>query len=122
MPYEIRTERTFAASHTLRLPDGTREPLHGHNWRVRVTVASDRLDAMDCVMDFHELERQLDAVVGPWHNRHLDDAEPFAGGAVNPSAERVAEAVARGVSLPAGVRLVSVEVSEAPGCVAVYRP
>src|SRR4051812_27370017 len=37
MPFEITTTRTFSAAHQLRLPDGSIEPLHGHNWRVKVT-------------------------------------------------------------------------------------
>ena len=43
MPFEISTTRTFAAAHALRLPGNQIEPLHGHNWRVRVTVAADRM-------------------------------------------------------------------------------
>ena len=40
MPFEITTTRTFAAAHQLRLYDGSLEPLHGHNWRVQVTVCA----------------------------------------------------------------------------------
>ena len=36
--FDIRTVRTFAAAHQLRLAGGSLEPLHGHNWRVAVTV------------------------------------------------------------------------------------
>ena len=129
--YEITTDAVFSAAHALRLPDGSLEPLHGHDWRVAVTVASDRLDAMDTVMDFHQLEAAVEAVVGPWRNRCLNDVEPFGverGGevelTVNPSAERVAEriGVAVAAGLSEGVRLVRVDVGEAPGCTARYLP
>ena len=121
--YSIRTVRSFAAAHQLRLPDGTLEPLHGHNWRVAVTVAGDRLDALGCVMDFHELERLVDATVVPLHNRHLNDVPPFDR-ELNPSAENVAVHVARSVgpALPTGVRLVTVRVWETAGNSAAYRP
>ena len=121
--FSIRTVRTFAAAHQLRLPGGSLEPLHGHNWKVAVTVASDRLDALGCVMDFHELERVVDAVVGPLHNRHLNDVPPFDR-ELNPSAENVAVHVARSVGpgLPAGVRLVKVRVWETAGNSAQFRP
>lgn len=122
--FQITIETTFAAAHALRLPDGSDEPTHGHNWHVRVTVARAGLDAMATVMDFHKLEQLVGQIVGPWHNRDLNHAPPFANGAVNPSAERVAEWVgqqtARG--LPEGVRLVRVAVTEAPGCTANYLP
>src|SRR5687768_1170910 len=69
MPFEITTTRAFAAAHQLRLPGGGIEPLHGHNWRVKVTVSAATLDALGTVMDFHELERLLDVVLAPMHNR-----------------------------------------------------
>lgn len=121
MPYQIRVERSFAATHQLRLPDGSLEPNHGHGWAVAVVVESGVLDAMDCVMDFHVLQKQIDAVTLPWHRRHLNDVPPFKDG-VNPSAERVAEMIARGLSIAAPARLVRVEVAEATGCVATYFP
>jgi len=120
MTFEISTVRVFSASHQLRLYDGALEPLHGHNWKVKVTVAAEKLDAIGVVMDFHELERVVDRVVGPMHNRHLNDLPMFAE--VNPSAEGVAMRVGSGVKLPAGIRLVSVEVWETSENSAVYRP
>ncbi len=121
MPFEITTTRTFAAAHQLRLPDGSIEPLHGHNWRVKVTVCSDRLDAMGTVMDFHELERLVDLLTAPMHNRHLNELPPFAA-ELNPSAENVAYHVGRSLArLPDGVRLARVEVWETDENSAVYR-
>ena len=67
--YQITIEKVFAASLALRLPDGSYEPTHGHNWPVRVTIGADQLDAMDCVMDFHELERIVDGVLAYFHHR-----------------------------------------------------
>lgn len=121
MPFEITTTRTFAAAHQLRLPDGSLEPMHGHNWRVKVTVSANQLDAIGTVMDFHELERLVDVITGPMHNRHLNELAPFAV-ELNPSAENVAYHVARSLPpLPDGVRLERVEVWETNGNSAVYR-
>lgn len=120
MPFSIRIDRSFAATHALRLPDGSFEPTHGHGWSVGVVVSATTLDSMDCVMDFHELERQLDAILKPWDRRHLNDVEPYKSG-VNPSAERVAECIGKAIVLPAHVRLERVEVGEATGCTAIYR-
>jgi 6-pyruvoyltetrahydropterin/6-carboxytetrahydropterin synthase len=120
MPFEITTTHHFSAAHQLRLYDGSLEPLHGHNWVVRVTVGAEKLDAIGVVMDFHELERLVEAIVRPWHNRHLNDLEPFQK--LNPSAENVSVVVGSGLKLPMNVRLLCVEVTETPGCVAIYRP
>jgi 6-pyruvoyltetrahydropterin/6-carboxytetrahydropterin synthase len=121
--FEITTTRGFAAAHQLRLYDGSLEALHGHNWRVKVTVAAAKLDSIGVVMDFHELERLVDAVVAPMHNRHLNKVAPFVT-ELNPSTENVALHVGRSVAggLPNAVRLLSVEVWETDENSAVYRP
>ncbi len=126
MPFDITARREFSAAHQLRLYDGSLEPLHGHNWVVRVTVSAPALDPIGVVMDFHELERQVDAVIGPWHNRHLNEVEAFrggeGGGGLNPSAENVAYRIGSTLRLAEGVRLVRVEVWETAGNRAVYYP
>jgi 6-pyruvoyltetrahydropterin/6-carboxytetrahydropterin synthase len=119
MPFEITTTREFSAAHQLRLYDGSLEPLHGHNWRVKVTVAAAKLDAIGVVMDFHELERLVDDITAALHNRHLNDTPAFAQ--LNPTAENVAVHFARTLKLADGVKLVSVEVWETSGNSARWR-
>jgi 6-pyruvoyltetrahydropterin/6-carboxytetrahydropterin synthase len=120
MPFEIRTTRTFSAAHQLRLYDGSIEPLHGHNWRVEVVVSAAELDAIGVVMDFHELERLINQIITPMHNRHLNELPAFAR--VNPSAENVALHIGTTLRLPANIRLERVQVWETPENSAVYRP
>src|SRR3982750_1595795 len=108
--FEITPPRAFAAAHQLRLYDGSLEPLHGHNWQVRVTVSSPKLDSIGVVMDFHELERLGDNIIVPMHNHHLNEVSSMRE--LNPSAENVAVVVARDLKLPAPVKLLSVEVWE----------
>jgi 6-pyruvoyltetrahydropterin/6-carboxytetrahydropterin synthase len=123
MAFEITTTRRFSAAHQLRLYDGSLEAVHGHNWRVKVTVGSTGVDSIGVVMDFHELERLADAVLRPLHNRNLNEVPPFTS--MNPSAENVARHVGEAISkshLPAGVALLSAEVWETDENSAVYRP
>lgn len=120
MPFSITTTRHFSAAHQLRLYDGSLEPVHGHNWVVKVTVESPKLDSIGVVMDFHELERLLDAIILPMHNRHLNELRAFT--VVNPSAENVALHVGRSLKVPGEVKLAAVEVWETPENSAVYRP
>ena len=121
MPFQIATTREFAAAHALRLYDGSLEPVHGHNWRIRVTVTAAALDSIGVVMDFHELERLADAILAPLHNCHLNEVPPFADG-LNPSAENVALHIARSLRLPPRVTLVSVDVWETSTNRATYIP
>jgi 6-pyruvoyltetrahydropterin/6-carboxytetrahydropterin synthase len=120
MPFAISAVREFSASHQLKLYDGSLEPLHGHNWWVRVTVSAAKLDAIGVVMDFHELERLLNGIVDPMHNTHLNDHPAFKSN--NPSAENVAALVGRELHLPATIQLTKVEVWETAGCCAIFRP
>ncbi|HZL37553.1 MAG TPA: 6-carboxytetrahydropterin synthase [Tepidisphaeraceae bacterium] len=120
MPFQITTTRSFSAAHQLVLYDGSLEPVHGHNWKVKVTVSAAKLDAIGVVMDFHELERGVDSIVVPMHNHHLNELPAFAR--LNPSAENVAMLVGTSLRLPDPVRLEAVEVWETDGNSAVYRP
>ena len=126
--YEISVQSTFTATHAIRLPDGSLEPSHGHDWPVVVTVTADQLDEIETVCDFHVLEALISEALGPWQNRDLNQCDPFTDGLgglkINPTAERVAWAIAERVmqGLPTHVRLVSVSVGEAPGCTAIYKP
>src|SRR2546421_5919674 len=119
MPFEITTTREFSAAHQLKLYDGSLEPLHGHNWRVKVMVAAEKLDPIGVVMDFHELERLVDAIIAPMHNRHLNELPAFAS--LNPSAENVALHIGSSLRLPMGGRVESVQGWETPENSAVYR-
>jgi 6-pyruvoyltetrahydropterin/6-carboxytetrahydropterin synthase len=120
--FDLSIERTFNATHALKMYDGQLEPMHGHDWHVVVTLAAPTLDQIDVVVDFHEIEMILEQVLSPWQHACLNDDKAFAE--CNPSAERVAECIAEKVSeqLPDRVRLISVAVTEAPGCVATFRP
>ena len=54
LPYSISVSKqyfNFSASHFLLFSDGTREPLHGHNYRVYVKAYGKKL-GHDMVMDF----------------------------------------------------------------------
>jgi 6-pyruvoyltetrahydropterin/6-carboxytetrahydropterin synthase len=120
MPFAISIIRHFPAGHQLRMYDGSLEPLHEHDWVVKVTVSAAELDEIGVVMDFHELERRLDELIAPLWDRSLNDVPAFAQ--VNPSAEQVARHIARGLRLAEGVSLSEVEIWETPENSASYRP
>ena len=119
--FELSVEREFCAAHAITI-NGRREPVHGHNWRVQVIVEGETLDSNDLLCDFHVIERDIDAVISRFNNADLNVTPPFDG--INPTAERVAEHIAREVAkrLPSKVRMRRTTVSEAPGCRATFRP
>ena len=119
--YELTVTREFCAAHSICIK-GEPEPVHRHNWRVTVCVAGEQLDDDGLLCDFHLVERRLDDVIKPLTNVDLNATPPFDR--VNPTAEHVAKHIADSIvpHLPTGVRLSSVSLTEAPGCVARYIP
>jgi 6-pyruvoyltetrahydropterin/6-carboxytetrahydropterin synthase len=118
--YELSVEREFCAAHTIII-DGHREPTHGHNWHVTVTVTGDDLDRHGLLCDFHLLERELDRVIAPFHNADLNATPPFDR--INPTAEHVARHIGDALTpvLPRAIAQLQTSVTEAPGCRATYR-
>lgn len=88
----LSAEATFSAAHTLPGVDMC-ERMHGHNWRVQVTVAvpEGSLDGVGMGVDFRVIERLLEGIVDEFEHRYLNDLPAFADGP--PSAERMARVV-----------------------------
>jgi 6-pyruvoyltetrahydropterin/6-carboxytetrahydropterin synthase len=115
--YSVTVEGGFCATHRLRLPDGSVEPVHGHDWRVVATFASTELDGASMVVDFHRAQEVLRGVLAPLHLSDLNTAPLLAGR--NPTAEIVARQIYASLTA-AGLPVWSVGVTEAPGCVARF--
>jgi len=122
VPYHITLRSGFSAAHQLRLEDGSLEPLHGHNWQVRVVIArrDGGLDGIGTVHDFHDIQRRLEKVISPLHNAHLNERPAFAE--LNPTTENVARHVADTLDLPPALAVLEVEVWETPDCSATWTP
>jgi 6-pyruvoyltetrahydropterin/6-carboxytetrahydropterin synthase len=120
--FEVSVASSFSAAHQLRLPDGSAEPLHRHDWRVTVTCAGSALDEAGVLVDFEALRTRLNKLLATLNDQNLNALAVFAER--EPTAERVAQHTAErlAVELPAAAVLKCVEVEEAPGCVARYFP
>ena len=106
----------FWASHQLTLPDGSKEPLHSHNFSVTAEVAGQKLSNMGLVMDFHRLRAMLDDIVSVFDNVTLDSIDYFRP--INSTAENVAKYIYEKLQLqlPKDVKLEAITVTEEPGC------
>ena len=119
--WEISQETVVAAAHQLRLAPGEGERLHGHNWRIKVTVRASRLDARGFVVDFNDLGATLRAQVEPYEHVFLNEIAPFDD--VNPTAENIARVVADALAAKLDddrVKVARVEVWENDTCCATY--
>ncbi len=118
--FSITVETYFWASHQLSLPDGTKEAIHNHNWKVAAEIKSDKLDEMEVVMDFHLLKAMVDNIAIQLNNIPLEKIDHFQQN--NSSAENVAKFIYENLeaALPKGVELASIAVTEEPGCIAKF--
>ena len=113
-------EGGFSATHQVRLRGGALEPVHGHDWRVRLHLVASELDEQDMVVDFLHAQAVLRSVLDRLHHTDLAACSGLRGR--NPTAERVAQYVYQQVEAGGLPMIAAVEVTEAPGCVAVYAP
>ena len=86
--YHVTIETHFSAAHFLRNYHGRCENLHGHNWKIEVTVSSDKLDEAGMALDFSILKEKTKAILEQLDHRNLNEIEPFTE--INPSSENIA--------------------------------
>lgn len=113
MPYTISKDVTFAAAHFIEGHPGPCRRLHGHNYRVRVFLSADELNALGMVIDFAHLKKLIGAVVDRFDHQVINEIPPFDR--VLPTAELLSEHIFRGlvekIDTPR-VRIAKVEVWE----------
>ena len=103
--YRIIVEDDFSSAHRLREYEGKCSSLHGHNWKVRLTVRATELDRRGITMDFGKLKKLLASLLGRFDHTDLNQVAPFDE--INPTAENIARTV---FELAAGELPVGVEV------------
>jgi 6-pyruvoyltetrahydropterin/6-carboxytetrahydropterin synthase len=122
--FEIRASVHFDAAHRLVDYDGPCARMHGHSFHVEAAVTGSRLGPEHLLVDFHDLRRLLEEVVGPFDHNCLNETAPFAE--TSPTSENIARHIYRALAgmmkrLPDGVSLAWVSVSESPDTKVVYR-
>ena len=123
--YEVSVDESFAAAHNLRNYHGKCEELHGHNYKVRVTLAGKELDASGLLYDFVHLKQAIQGVIRSLDHKYLNELKPFD--ALNPSAENIAryiydETAKQLLKAANGAGVASVTVWETETAAATYRP
>ncbi|MCG6910354.1 MAG: 6-carboxytetrahydropterin synthase QueD [Deltaproteobacteria bacterium] len=90
--FELKVTSHFAAAHQLTMVAKKCENLHGHNWKIEVRIAGNRLNSAGVVMDFGEIKQQVRAIMKTLDHKFLNDLEYFHDG--NPSSENIAKYIA----------------------------
>ena len=71
--FEVSIETSFSAAHRLNNYRGNCEALHGHNWKVQVTVETAALNEIGLGIDFRELKEKTRRVLSPFDHVLLND-------------------------------------------------
>ena len=121
--YEISVDYTFAAGHALRNYKGKCENVHGHNYKLRVTVEGAELNSTGLLIDFIDVRAAIRALVERLDHQFLNDLAPFDK--LNPSAENIAKYFYDSLEPQVekqGLRVQAVIVWETDTTSATYRP
>lgn len=86
--HKVTVWSEFSAAHFLRKYKGNCEKLHGHNWKVSLTVSSKRLTSKGLVIDFKDLRKVLKEVLKILDHSYLNELSSFKKN--NPTSENIA--------------------------------
>jgi 6-pyruvoyltetrahydropterin/6-carboxytetrahydropterin synthase len=86
--YQLKISSSFASAHNLMNYQGDCENLHGHNWKVDVSVTAKNLDKAGLGIDFKTLKAETKSLLKTLDHKHLNELAPFKD--VSPSSENIA--------------------------------
>jgi 6-pyruvoyltetrahydropterin/6-carboxytetrahydropterin synthase len=85
--YKLKVVTSFAAAHNLNNYQGECENLHGHNWRVEVSVTAGELDKAGLCIDFKILKATTKDLLSTLDHKYLNELNCFKGD--SPSSENI---------------------------------
>lgn len=86
--FRLTIHTAFAAAHNLTHYQGDCENLHGHNWKVEVSITTTELDKAGLGVDFKILKKETNALLKTLDHKYLNELEPFTK--LSPSSENIA--------------------------------
>jgi len=119
--FEVTIIKSFSAAHLLSEIGGKCENLHGHNFKVEITVAAEKLNTIGILVDFRFLKKVLEEILEEIDHKHLNNLTSFAG--INPSAENIAKYIFEKMDSKvktAGVNMIRVKIWESENAAVTY--
>lgn len=120
--FELTVANYIDAAHLLRGYQGKCANIHGHTWRVEVTLKGEQLNEIGLLVDFNDVKSLIKEVTLAFDHKLINEVVPFDQ--VNPSSENLAKylfhELIKGLSAYKGIQVVKVMVSESRDTAAVY--
>lgn len=119
--YTVIIDRKFEASHAVMMPDGEMEPVHSHEWHLKVSVCAEKLDKFGFAVEFGELQELIQSVVSRFEGKNINLMQEFKN--CCPTTERIVEMMYNGIKcgLTSSVNIDCVELMESAGCWVRYK-
>ncbi len=120
--FYLSITETFSAAHRLCGYLGACSNLHGHNWKVRVGLKTEKLDEIGMAMDFGIIKGILQSILSELDHAYLNEVPSLNG--LNPTSENLARYIyelmeKKLTGQPA--RIYEVEICESERSSMVYR-
>jgi 6-pyruvoyltetrahydropterin/6-carboxytetrahydropterin synthase len=85
--YTLSVQKMISTAHQLHDYNGPCARVHGHNWKIKLDVQSDKVDDIGIAIDFSNLDKKLWQVIGPFDHQLINSIPPFDK--LNPTAENL---------------------------------
>jgi len=119
--YELKISTQFAAAHQLREIRGGCENLHGHNWKIEVSVTGSELGKDGLLIDFRVIKGETKRVIDELDHKFLNELASFEN--LEPSSENISrhifESISRKLNIQ-GVKISKVTAWESDSACASY--
>ena len=87
--YGVSVEGNFSAAHSVDSGCGKFEDMHGHNWKVLVTVEALCLNSNGMIIDFNVIKAALDETLCFLDHKNLNEIDFFVEN--SPTAENISK-------------------------------
>ena len=121
--YEVTIIKSFSSAHLLAQIGGKCEELHGHNFKVEVTVSAPDLKESGLLIDFRVVKKWLGEILDQMDHKYLNELPFFSG--INPSAENIAKYICEEMEQKvktSGVNVARVKIWESENAAVTYIP
>lgn len=120
--FEIIVASYIDSAHFLRGYQGKCANIHGHTWKIEVTLSGKNLNEIGLLVDFNQIKKIIREAAELFDHKLINDIEPFSN--INPSSENLAkyffEKIKESLSIYSDIQVVKVLVSESRDTSAVY--
>lgn len=119
--YKLNVTDSFSAAHRLVGYDGACQNLHGHNYKIRISILCRELDEIGLALDYKVIKAALAEVLNELDHSYLNDVTALAG--INPTSENLArhifQQMTKAISKP-GATVSEVEIYESEKSSVIY--